>query len=265
MHDVGYTLTNIDISEVVINQMKKTYRDRGCNWLHMDATSMTFENDSFSVVLDKGTLDAMMSEESDSLNEMIQKYFSEIQRVLKPMGRYVCISLLQEHIIKALIDFFPVNNFLFRVVRCLEAEQKTSSNNEDGSSMPVFLVVATKFSKLPSKMFEVSHDGETIERLKDEKALTSSIQMIQRAAIVRNGLVRKSNFEDEINFDLFRPNEKTPRFSLYILDQKSTAKAGKYAAFIVPQGKFFVLAFRLESTQYKLSLDVITLFDFSRQ
>lgn len=239
MYDVGYkSMTNIDISEVVIDQMTKTYKDReNCKWLQMDATAMSFENESYSVVLDKGTLDAMMSEESESLNIMIQKYFSEITRVLKTMGRYVCISLLQEHIIKSLLNFFPSNNFLFRVVRCLEAEGKTSSTNEDGSSMPVFLIVATKFSKLPAKMLEISHDGEAVERLTDDEALTNSILTIQRAAMIRNGLIRKSNYEDEINFDLFRPNEKTPRFSLFILDQKSAAKAGSYAAFICPQGR----------------------------
>lgn len=239
MYDVGYTnIINIDISEVVIEQMKRTYREReSCKWLTMDATSMNFENESQSVVLDKGTLDAMMSEESTSGHEMVQKYFKEVSRVLKTMGRYVCVSLLQEHIIKALLCFFPSNNFLFRVVRCLEAEEKTSSTNEDGSSMPVFLVVATKFSKLPSKILEISHDGETIERLQSDEELENSVLSIQRAAMIRNGLIRKSNFEDEINFDLFRPNEKTPRFSLFILDQKSSAKGGNYAAFICPQGR----------------------------
>ena len=239
MYDVGYTnITNIDISEVVIKQMAKTYRSReSCKWIQMDATSMSFDNESFSVVLDKGTLDAMMSEESDAVNKMISKYFSEIMRVLKPMGRYVCVSLLQEHIIQSLLNFFPSNSFLFRVVRCLEAEEKTSSTNEDGSSMPVFLIVATKFSKMPSKMLEISHDGENIERLQDDETLKNSILTIQRAAIIRNGLIRKSNFDDEINFDLFRPNEKTPRFSLFILDQKTSAKAGSYAAFICPQGR----------------------------
>lgn len=239
MFDIGYTnLTNIDISEVVIEQMKKTYRDReNCKWLTMDATAMKFDNESYSVVLDKGTLDAMMSEESESLNEMIQKYFSEVSRVLKTMGRFVCVSLLQEHIINALLNYFPANNFLFRVVRCLEAEEKTSSTNEDGSSMPVFLVVATKFTKLPNKVLEISHDGDNIERLADDAALTNSILTVQRAAMIRNGLIRKSNFDDEINFDLFRPNEKIPRFSLFILDQKSSVKAGDYAAFICPQGR----------------------------
>lgn len=238
MYDVGHTnLTNIDISEVVINQMIRQYKDRqNCKWLQMDATKMSFENESYSVVLDKGTLDAMMSEDSDSVHDMVRSYFSEVARVLKTMGRFVCVSLLQEHIIKALLDYFPAENFLFRVVRCLEAEQKTSSTNEDGSSMPVFLVIATKFSKLPTKMFEISHDGETIDRLKDEAALTSSILTVQRAAMIRNGLIRKSNFDDEINFDLFRPNEKTPRYSLFILDQKAST-GGNYAAFICPQGR----------------------------
>lgn len=239
MYDIGYkNLTNIDISEVVINQMMKANKEReSCKWIQMDATKMSFADESFSVVLDKGTLDAMMSEESESVNEMITNYFSEISRVLKTMGRYVCVSLLQEHIVKALLKFFPAENFLFRVVRCLEAEQKTSSTNEDGSSMPVFIVVATKFSKLPSKMYEISHDGETVERLPDEATLTNSVLTIQRASMIRNGLIRKSNFDDEINFDLFRTNEKTPRFTLYILDQKASVKGGQYAAFICPQGR----------------------------
>lgn len=239
MYDVGHTsLTNIDISEVVINQMMKQYKDRqNCKWLQMDATKMTFENESYSVVLDKGTLDAMMSEESDSVNDMVRNYFAEVARVLKPMGRFVCVSLLQEHIVKALLDFFPAENFLLRVVRCLEAEKKTSSTNEDGSSMPVFLVLATKFSKLPTKIYEISHDGETIERLKDDADLSGSILTVQRAAMIRNGLIRKSNYDEEITFDLFRPSEKTPRFSLFILDQKAGANCENYAAFICPQGR----------------------------
>lgn len=238
MFDVGYTsLTNIDISEVVIKQMKKQYKDReNCKWLQMDATAMDFPDETFSVVLDKGTLDAMMSEDSDTTNELIEKYFKEIARVMKTMGRYVCVSLLQEHIVNKLLDFFPAKNFLFRIVRCLEAEEKTKETNEDGSFMPVFMIVATKFSKLPSKILEVSQDGETIERLKNDEALSNSILTTQRAAMVRNGLIRKSNFDDEINFDLFRPNEKSPRFSLFILDQKAPAK-GEYAAFICSQGR----------------------------
>jgi spermidine synthase len=234
MFKTGFQIINIDISEIVIKQMAQTYKD--CVWRTMDATAMDFKDEEFSVILDKGTLDAMMSEETET-SDTVLKYFAEVKRVLKNGGRFVCISLLQEHIIKHLLEFFPSNNFLFRVVRCLDAELQTSQTNEDGSSMPVFAVIATKFMKLPSKILEISQDGEAIERVNGEDALKNSILSIQRASMIRNGLIRKSSYEDEINFDLFRPNEKTPRFSLYILDQKTTRNLKEYAAFICPQGR----------------------------
>lgn len=235
MFNTGYsTITNIDISEVVIDQMKKTHRNIG-EWIQMDATKMTFEDESHTVILDKGTLDAMMSEESES--EMVLNYFKEVKRVLKNGGRFVIISLLQSHILDALLNFFPSNNFLFRIVRCLEAEQKTSESNEDKSSMPVFVIVATKFMKLPCPIYEISADGESIERMPDSKALIDNVLSIQRTSMIRNGLVKKNAYEDEIKFDLFRPNEKTPRYTLYILDQKSSKNLKDYAAFIAPQGR----------------------------
>ncbi|XP_070492061.1 eEF1A lysine and N-terminal methyltransferase homolog [Chironomus tepperi] len=235
MFNTGYTaITNIDISEVVIDQMKKTHRNIG-EWIQMDATKMTFEDESHTVILDKGTLDAMMSEESES--EMVLNYFKEVKRVLKNGGRFVIISLLQSHILETLLNFFPSNNFLFRIVRCLEAEQKTSESNEDKSSMPVFVIIATKFMKLPSPIYEISADGESMERMPESKALTDSVLNIQRTSMIRNGLVKRNAYEDEIKFDLFRPNEKIPRFTLYILDQKSSRNLKDYAAFIAPQGR----------------------------
>lgn len=126
-----------------INKLKRPE----LKYLHMDALNMTFEEDTFSVVLDKGTLDALMPDGSEESNACIDKFFSEISRVLKVGGRYVCISLLQEHILKKLLDYFPHNNWMFRVVRCIEAEQKTTESNE-GASFSVFVVVATKFKQL---------------------------------------------------------------------------------------------------------------------
>lgn len=42
---------------------------------------------------------------------------------------------------------------------------------------------------------------------------------------------------DEISLDLCRPNEDIPRFTVYILDQKTVRGNGKFAIFIVPQGR----------------------------
>lgn len=178
-----------------------------------------------------------MSEETDKINESVIQYFTEIKRVLKNGGRFVCISLLQEHILENLISFFPSNDFLLRIVRCIDAESKTCQTNDDGTSMPVFAVILTKFLKLPFKIFEISHDGEAIERIKDEITLKNTILSIQRASMIRNSLIRKKSCEDEINFDLFRPNEINPRFSLFILDQKNSKNLNYYACFICPQGR----------------------------
>ena len=67
---------------------------------------MDLEDGSFSVVLDKGTLDALMTDDSPEVVEKAHSLFKEVSRVLKLGGRYICISLAQEHIIKASLTFF---------------------------------------------------------------------------------------------------------------------------------------------------------------
>lgn len=148
MYDVGYTnITNIDVSEVVIKQMTSMNSHRAdMKYICMDALNMNFENDSFSVVLDKGTLDALMPDDSEETNMSIDKYFSEIKRVLKFGGRYLCITLLQSHILKKLLTFCD-KSWMFRIVRCHEAEEKNAENG-DGTTLPVFMIIATKFKEM---------------------------------------------------------------------------------------------------------------------
>lgn len=118
------------------------------SFLHMDALNTTFNNDEFNVVLDKGTLDALMPDDSTETLLRIDSYFLEIKRLLKLGGRFICISLLQGHILSKLIDFFCDKSWLFRIVRCHEAEEK-SAESDEGTTLPVFIVVATKFKECP--------------------------------------------------------------------------------------------------------------------
>lgn len=117
-------------------------------FLCMDAMNTSFENESYNVVLDKGTLDALMPDDTEETIAQIDKYFAEIKRVLKLGGRFVCISLLQSHILTKLVSTFCDKSWMFRVVRCHEAEEKNMENG-DGMTLPVFVVVATKFKKMP--------------------------------------------------------------------------------------------------------------------
>jgi len=63
MVDDGYQdVVNIDISSVVIEQMKKKYHDMPrLKYMKMDVKDMSdFESGSFDAVIDKGTLDSIM-------------------------------------------------------------------------------------------------------------------------------------------------------------------------------------------------------------
>ncbi|XP_026468602.1 methyltransferase-like protein 13 [Ctenocephalides felis] len=240
LYDVGYRkITNIDISKVVIRQMQDINKIKRpeLKYIQMDALNMTFDSESFSVILDKGTLDALMPENSPETIACIDKLFSEISRVLKVGGRYVCVSLLQEHILKKLLDYFPQNNWMFRVVRCLEAEQKTTENNE-GASLPVFVVVATKFKQLNQMVLEMCMGGEKMIRVSEAEEIIAACQEAQTAALVCTHLTQSSIVGEPIKLDLFRPGETIPRFSIYVMDQiTSGRKQKKYAVFIVPQGR----------------------------
>jgi len=52
-------------------------------FLQMDATAMTFPDDSFSVALDKGTLDALFVDDSPETRLVVENYFKEILRTMR--------------------------------------------------------------------------------------------------------------------------------------------------------------------------------------
>merc|ERR1712187_246778 len=82
----------MDSSRVVIDQMNARnhgMRD-GMTWVVGDATSMDFDDGSFDLVFDKGTLDALYC--SDNSTMMIATYLKEVMRVLGDHGVYLCIS-----------------------------------------------------------------------------------------------------------------------------------------------------------------------------
>lgn len=67
---------------------------------------MLYDDGQYSVVLDKGTLDALLPDDSESSTQQIVGMFEEIERVLKLGGRYVCISLAQKHVVDNALKFF---------------------------------------------------------------------------------------------------------------------------------------------------------------
>jgi ubiquinone/menaquinone biosynthesis C-methylase UbiE len=82
---------SIDISDEVINQMKEKYRTEGrLEWATMDCTKMSYPNNFFDAVIDKGTLDTLMC--YDNSSQITERTVKEIARVLKPNGFFFLIS-----------------------------------------------------------------------------------------------------------------------------------------------------------------------------
>ncbi|GMI64319.1 hypothetical protein like AT2G31740 [Hibiscus trionum] len=137
LYDAGFgDITNIDFSKVVISGMlRRNVKDRpSMRWRVMDMTQMKFSDDTFDVVLDKGGLDALMEPELGP--QLGSKYLSEVKRVLKSGGKFVCLTLAESHVLGLL---FPKFRFGWNV--CLYAIPQKPSSKPD---LRTFMVVAEK-------------------------------------------------------------------------------------------------------------------------
>jgi ubiquinone/menaquinone biosynthesis C-methylase UbiE len=107
------------LSDTVIRQMTHLHKTDRPDLIFekMDVTSLSYEDDRFSVVMDKGTLDAMMPDDSVEVVANVSRMFSEVDRVLRLGGRYICISLLQPHILNHLVDWFTDRGWPLRILR----------------------------------------------------------------------------------------------------------------------------------------------------
>lgn len=87
LHELGYTdVTSIDFSPACIAAMRARYaRCPGLRWAVMDIRALAFPDATFDVVLEKGTLDVLMVEESDPWDVSPQAA-AAMRRVLMEVG-----------------------------------------------------------------------------------------------------------------------------------------------------------------------------------
>lgn len=77
-----------------------------------------------------------------------------------------------------------------------------------------------------------------MQRLQTTNEMVDVITSVQKAAFICSGLRRGSIGDDnEVTFELFKPGEELPRFTVYVVEQAPKNKQVPYAAFIVPQGR----------------------------
>ncbi|CAK9136524.1 unnamed protein product [Ilex paraguariensis] len=158
LYDSGFhSITNIDFSKVVISDMlRRNVRFRpDMRWRIMDMTSMQFPDESFHAVLDKGGLDALMEPELGP--KLGNQYLSEVKRVLKSGGKFVCLTLAESHVLGLLFPKFrygwtvnvhaipqkPSNKpSLQTFILIAEKENYTKPSNKP--SLQTFMLIAEK-------------------------------------------------------------------------------------------------------------------------
>lgn len=127
MYDDGYNnMINIDICENVIKFMieRNHHREKMiCNLIKkfyslvdvMDVRDLQYDDESFDVIIDKSTMDALLCGDQSFLNVAIMT--KEVQRVLKTGGVYIVISYGQpENRIAHLVRKF--NNKIRKGIIC---------------------------------------------------------------------------------------------------------------------------------------------------
>ncbi|KAJ8094447.1 hypothetical protein PM082_010881 [Marasmius tenuissimus] len=107
MYDDGYrNIVNVDYSGIVIEQMQTRHGQERpeMEWHEMDVRDLAFDAASFDVVIDKGTMDAMMTVKGDIWNPPQQviddctREVGEAVRVLrKGTGLFLYLTFGQPH------------------------------------------------------------------------------------------------------------------------------------------------------------------------
>ena len=92
MLEDGYSsITNVDISRVVIDAMTEKYKEKpALTFKQMNCCSLDFPEESFDAIIAKGLLDAVLCGEGSTAN--VSKLCLEASRVLKPNGVFIVVS-----------------------------------------------------------------------------------------------------------------------------------------------------------------------------
>ncbi|XP_074492054.1 eEF1A lysine and N-terminal methyltransferase [Sebastes fasciatus] len=237
MYDVGYKhLTNIDISETVVTHMNQRNAERrpGLTFQQVDATQTPYEDASYQAALDKGTLDAMASEEEGTL---ARSMLTEVGRVLSVGGRYVCVTLAQESVIKLAMEHFVQLGWAVRL-HCLQQE---SGTEEDSFALPVFVLVCTKFRQpMPMPILEMclGEDGAPT-RVTQVAELLTAVREHQAYSVLKKRLRTSTDASSNLSLTLCHTKTGLPRYTLTVQDCPPGAKvprSNQFAIFIVPHG-----------------------------
>lgn len=222
MYDVGMCedIVNIDINDTVIHQMQERSRSKRpkMSYLLMDVLQMDFPAAHFQVVLDKGTLDAILTDEEEATLDKVHKMFGEISRVLQVGGRYLCVSLAQAHVLKKAVEYFFQEGWVVRV------HQVAGSGDKQQFVLPVFIYVMTKFRKITGSAPQIleicPEEQDKPMRVESVERLVAAVKDRQHYALLCSQL-SKTPCGEQVSLDLCDKESGRPRYTLHVVDSAS--------------------------------------------
>lgn len=232
--DGGFgSVCSIDFSEGVIDDMKKEYSSvPQLEFLVMDFLDMEPSwSGKFGSVFDKGSLDALLSDDQDATLEKGRVFLQQVMRVLAPQGVYYCVTLAQDHLLKLLLSQVSGNSNRV-VVQPFEPQH--------GSALLPYLIAVEKgAAKDPSAFY-----------MRSVRLPTSSdlVQAMLEERLVYHMKQRVKDFDNEgmkARFALWNENDDAekfnhvPRYLISVVDTGIPRERRRLqcAVFIVPQGR----------------------------
>ncbi|KAL8258500.1 hypothetical protein R6Q59_026453 [Mikania micrantha] len=266
LYDAGFRcITNIDFSKVVIGDMlKRNVRSRPCmRWRVMDMTSMQFADKSFDIVLDKGGLDALMEPELGPT--LGTQYVSEVKRVLKDGGKFICLTLGESHVLGM---FFPKFRYGWKInIHVLP--QKPSKNYKP--SLRTFLVVAEKASPNTLQTILTSFHHDTLSKGDQACGITEALETenkirtnwssgkdilysLEDLKIGVKGDISKFSPGLRVQLTLGGPGQSCFCYNTVLLDARQNSDDFLYycGVFIVPKIRAHEWLFSSEEGQWKI-------------
>lgn len=288
VHDSGVgRVVSIDFAESVIRDMRERNRARrGMEFLVMDALHMDFAPASFDIVIDKATLDALMTQEgSAEVVEQAHAMLSEVARVLRDGGRYVCITLAQEHILRTLLHAFCAAHPGWRTtVRMLPSSVQTElcafqidfvkpacgavralgaahAQPLTGGEACVTFPEGASLGAAALGAAALGTRTGTAERAVDAAGALERVQELQRQFVTARRIARVARGV-RAHLDLWSAAAEGsdgagpgPRFSLTVVDAatRGSDEPASCAVLLVPQGREHEFMFAVEEGQLQLA------------
>lgn len=150
-------------------------------------------------------------------------------------GRYVCVTLAQESVIKLAVEHFVKLGWAVRL-HCLQNDSQTE---EDSFALPVFVLVCTKFRQpMPMPILEMCLGEEAAPtRFTQVSELLSTVREQQSYSVLRKKLRTGTEATSNVSLTLCHFKTSLPRYTLTVQDCAPGAKVPKANQFAIFIGK----------------------------